>query len=384
MEVAGTGTGGIGMSKRRAFGSVRQLHSGRWQVRYYHHGQRVSLPDTFDNRKTALAALARVESDLGRGLHVGPRTGKESLKSYSRQWMADRVLAERTRELYQGLLNRHILPVFGDDGIGEIPSSKVRSWNARLARTHPTTAAKAYRLLRTILGTAETDDLIARSPCRLDNAGTEHAPERPMATVAEVEAITAAMPERFRALILLAVWCQLRRGELLAMRRRDIDLMHGRLTVARSFQQLDNGQVVFKEPKTLAGRRRIAIPGHIVPVLGDHLARFVTKSPDALVFTGEKGGVVRPSVLHAHWAKARLSAGRPDLHLHDLRHTGNTWAAATGASTKELMARMGHSSPRAALVYQHATEDRDRVIADALADLATPAQIVPLKHLGHG
>ena len=78
------------------------------------------------------------------------------------------------------------------------------------------------------------------------------------------------------------------------------------------------------------------------------------------------------------WRQARQAAGVPHLRLHDLRHTGNTLAAATGASTKELMARMGHASPQAALIYQHATADRDRAIADALSDLATRAAVVPI------
>jgi hypothetical protein len=68
------------------------------------------------------------------------------------------------------------------------------------------------------------------------------------------------------------------------------------------------------------------------------------------------------------------------LRFHDLRHAGNTAAAATGASTKELMARMGHSSPRAALIYQHATSDRDQAIAAALSELAAKAPIRPLTH----
>lgn len=99
---------------------------------------------------------------------------------------------------------------------------------------------------------------------------------------------------------------------------------------------------------------------------------------DALVFTGEQGGPLRPHVLQKHWARARLKAGRPELHLHDLRHTGNTWAAATGASTRELMTRMGHRTSDAALRYQHATEDRDRVIAEALANMARPAPVVAI------
>jgi integrase len=60
--------------------------------------------------------------------------------------------------------------------------------------------------------------------------------------------------------------------------------------------------------------------------------------------------------------------GLDELRFHDLRHTGNTLAAATGASTKELMTRMGHASPQAALIYQHATEARDKAIAEALSE----------------
>lgn len=60
----------------------------------------------------------------------------------------------------------------------------------------------------------------------------------------------------------------------------------------------------------------------------------------------------------------------PGVHFHDLRHTGGTLATATGASLKELMARLGHSSTRAALIYQHATRDRDQAIAMALGGLA--------------
>jgi integrase len=75
------------------------------------------------------------------------------------------------------------------------------------------------------------------------------------------------------------------------------------------------------------------------------------------------------------------------LHFHDLRHTGNTLAAAAGASTKELMARMGHASPRAALIYQHATRERDAAIAAALSDVITasaPERIAPVVALSKG
>lgn len=81
------------------------------------------------------------------------------------------------------------------------------------------------------------------------------------------------------------------------------------------------------------------------------------------------------------WQPACQTVGIDGLRFHDLRHTGNTLAAATGASTRELMARMGHASPRAALIYQHATADRDAAIAKALSDLATVKEPAPVVHL---
>jgi integrase len=109
-----------------------------------------------------------------------------------------------------------------------------------------------------------------------------------------------------------------------------------------------------------------------------HLDQFVSPDLESLVFTGEKGGPVRPHVLQKAWVKAKAATGLQSFHLHDLRHAGNTWAAATGASTKELMARMGHANSAAALRYQHATADRDHAIAQALSELAKPAEVVPI------
>ncbi|KAB8182720.1 tyrosine-type recombinase/integrase [Microbispora catharanthi] len=81
---------------------------------------------------------------------------------------------------------------------------------------------------------------------------------------------------------------------------------------------------------------------------------------------GPKGARLRRSSFRGTWSKVRTAVGLPDLHFHDLRHVGNTLAAADGASLKEQMARMGHSSTRAALIYLHATQGRDQAIAKAL------------------
>ena len=81
--------------------------------------------------------------------------------------------------------------------------------------------------------------------------------------------------------------------------------------------------------------------------------------PESLVFSSWEGTVLRRANFQKIWAEARESAGLPDVHVHDLRHTGNMLASQTGATLKELMQRMGHSTVRAALIYQHAASGRD-------------------------
>jgi integrase len=89
-----------------------------------------------------------------------------------------------------------------------------------------------------------------------------------------------------------------------------------------------------------------------------------------LLFPNDNNGHLQPSTLSRHWYKARHSIGRDDLRFHDLRHSGAVLAAATGASLAELMARLGHSTPQAAMRYQHAAQGRDREIAALLSKLA--------------
>ncbi len=276
----------------------------------------------------------------------------------------------RTVELYRHLLDSHIEPTFGATALASITPSAVRDWHAELATRHATTAAKAYRLLSSIMRTAVADEVISRSPCQVKGAAVEHSPERPTANVAEVAALSEEMPDHMQIAVLLAAWCQLRRGELLGLRRRDVDLLHGSLSVSATRTTLMSGEVIDKAPKSDAGRRTVAVPSHMLPALTDHLARFVGSEPNALVLTGEKGGPLRPQVLASAWSHARTKVGRTDLRIHDLRHSGLTWAAATGATVAELQRRAGHASPAAALRYQHATEDRDRVLAEALSGLA--------------
>jgi len=251
----------------------------------------------------------------------------------------------------------------------------VRAWHSGIAEAHPTTAAKAYRLLATMMRSAVADRIIAATPCDVRGASVEKAPERPVASIAEVAALAEAMPEHLRLVVLLAAWCQLRRGELLGLRRRDLDLLHGTLTVEVTRTPTMRGEMIEKAPKTDAGARTIAMPSNILPAVVDHLARFTAPGADARVLVGMRGAALTPNVLGDAWVRARASVGRTDLRVHDLRHSGLTWSAATGATMAELMRRAGHASPAAAIRYQHATDDCDKALAMALAGLAEPAPV---------
>ena len=358
------------VGSRRQFGSVRRLPSGRWQARYEHGGQRYPSPVTFARKGDALAWLAEVETSIRRGAWADPEAGKVTFGEWATRWLTTRMdLRPSTRRLYEDLLRLHIEPAFGSIPLARLTVDEIVAWHGNLFGRQPATAAKAYRLLSEILRRAVDDGLLARSPARVPGAGTERPPERPTITPEDLEDLIAAMPERMQVVPVLACWCSLRRAEILGLQRCDMDLERAEIHVERTRQVLPGGAVV-GPPKTEAGVRHVAVPPPVVPRLASHMERFVPLEPRAWIVTGDKGGPLRPHSLQMAWDRARRAIGRPELHLHDLRHSGLTMAAAVGATTAELMHRGGHASPAAALRYQHASRERDQAIARAMAKLA--------------
>jgi integrase len=314
---------------------------------------------------------------MGDGTWRDPALAKVQLAEYTTWWLENRPeLRPRTRELYGGLLRLHIEPYLGECRFGSLTTAEVRAWHADMLRRGtpgPVTVAKAYRLLRCILNDAVEDGLLVRNPCTIRGAGVERSPERPIATIAQVYQLSDAIEGRYRLMVLLGTFCGLRLGELLALRRDRIDVLHRRVIVSEQGQELADGTRLYSPPKTAAGVRTVAIPPHLLVDVEDHLMRWVAPEPSGLMFTGPKAHELYRATFNAAWDRARRVVGMEGFHFHDLRHTGNTLAAGTGASTKELMARMGHASARAALVYQHASEERDVRIAEQLSVMTEEA-----------
>ncbi|HZU80056.1 MAG TPA: tyrosine-type recombinase/integrase [Acidimicrobiales bacterium] len=352
--------------------------SGKWQAAYRAPDGRERTA-TFDKKVDAQRWINTNQADMARGVWIDPKAGEMPFRVFAEGWLADRPdLRPRTVTLYRSLLRRHLLPAFGDQPLASVSSSAVARWHTALKVKHPGAAASSYRLLRAIFATAVRDEKLVRSPCRVPSGATDRAAERPMLTVAQVDALTDAMPAELRAAVVLAAWGGLRRGEILGLRRSDIDPLRSQVRIERAQVELNDGSVIFGPPKTEAGTRSVHLPDHALAEIEHHLEAHVGVEGSALLFTGRGGVPMRPRTLAAAFRAARSACRLGDVHFHDLRHFNLTLCAAAGATTRELMRRGGHASPAAALRYQHATEDRDKAIADALSALVSGADVVPI------
>jgi integrase len=382
-------------SDGRRFGKLRKLPSGRWQASYLvPDGRRFAAPQTFDAKIDADSWLLDRRRELQLGTWTDPAASPDpapivrvvTVGEYAEAWVRDRRLKPRTQEDYGRLLRRLILPVLGDLPITGLTRAAVRAWYDGLDPDAPTLRAHAYGLLRTICKTAVAEELIAVNPVNIHSAGQVKRVKEPRpATVAELDALIAALPERYRAMAALAAWCGLRFGELIELRRWDVDLRAGTVSVRRGATRT-RGAVHVGDPKSEAGKRAVHVPAEAMPALRHHMGEHVPATRDALVFPAAGGGHMAPSALYRVYYPARDAAGRPDLRFHDLRHTGATRAAQAGATIAELQNRLGHSTAGAAMRYQHASAERDKALAERMSQLAAAeraeqpatAPVVPL------
>jgi integrase len=372
---------------RRSFGRVERLPSGNYRAGYTGpDGQLYRASTTFDAKDDAIAWLSARRAEIqmevwapdvaSRGAR---RRESPTFRAYADLWLENRKTKGRelwptTRRQYRMLLDKFILPTLGDQRIDRINNDDVNAWYDDLAPGRETIRAQSYSLLRTIFASAASErpaPFIPYNPAHIRGAGsTKRAHQVQPATLAELEMIVAELPDRYQLMALLAAWCAMRFGELAELRRGDIDLGTNRVKIRRGVVRVD-GEFIVGPPKSDAGSRDVAIPPHLLPMVKEHLAKHTGPGKDALLFpaTADGNHHMAPSTLYKVYYPARKAAGREDLRWHDLRHTGAVLAAQTGATLAELMGRLGHSTPGAAMRYQHAAADRDAEIAKRLSAL---------------
>lgn len=131
-----------------------------------------------------------------------------------------------------------------------------------------------------------------------------------------------------------------------------------------------NGKRAPGATKSDAGARLVVLPAFLEKDVKRHLAWYAEKGPDGLLFVGEKGAAFRRTSFGRKWRRARAAAGLPDgFRFYDLRHTGHTLSTRSGATLKDTMVRAGQSSEKAALIYQHSDDERQRDLAAGLDEM---------------
>ena len=373
---------------RRSFGRIERLSSGRYRAAYTGpDGDLYRAPVTFGARDDAAAWLSARRAEIEMQVWAPAATTQASFRrttptfsAYADLWLETRrtkgrELRPTTRRQYRMLLDKFIYPAFGDDRIDKISNEDVNDWYDALAPGRETIRAQSYSLLRTIFTGAATErphPFIPYNPAHIRGAGnTKRVHQVEPATLQELRVIVEELPARYKLMALLAAWCAMRFGELAELRRGDIDLRTNRVKIRRGVVRVD-GKFIIGQPKSDAGIRDVALPPHLIPLVKDHLSKHAAPGRDSLLFPASANENVHmaPSTLYRVYYPAREAAGRKDLRWHDLRHTGAVLAAQTGATLAELMGRLGHTTPGAAMRYQHAAADRDAEIARRLSELA--------------
>jgi integrase len=320
------------MATRRRFGNIRRLPSGRYQARYQDTARRThTAPDTFHSERETDRWLGMIETDLIRGNWIDPKAGRRLFEDQVLTWRTSKTsLRPNTQELYAYLLQRFLLPFFMGMPLSDIGPDTVREWRVwalhqpqrrgnstrgsggQGATTEklvsPTTVAKAYRLLHSIMDLAVDDEVLARNPCRIKGAGSEEPADLPDLTAAQVDAVARAIESRYSLLVLVSAYVGLRWGEAIALRRSAIDLTTSSLRVTEQVTQPGNGPPVVGPPKTAGSVRVCPIPYALVPKLEAHLAQHAQAGDSGLLFPAPDGGFLsRTNFRRRSW----LPAPRP-------------------------------------------------------------------------
>ena len=354
----------------------------RWDVRYRDE-TRAQRKRSFARKVDAQRFASSVETDLLRGDWIDPKRGQEEFALWADKWLA--TIADRkpkTRESYESIVAKHLVPRFGPAPIAAIDYPMVLGFIAELQQQGA--AAKTIRnirdVLRMVMRLAVRSGAIKTNPVVDISVARTHRPEMVFLEpdqIMDLAREVTAPPARYRRderrvtgypeyglLIRFAAFTGLRAGELVALRASDIELSQRRVQVAMSASEA-YGQLQFVATKTYE-RRSVPIPLSLIAEVAEHLARH---HADDYVWQSPQGGPFRYSNwFKRHFRPAVERAEIPDrTRFHDLRHSYAAMLIAQGAHPRAIMERMGHSTITVTLDnYGHLFPKLDAALDDAL------------------
>ena len=365
----------------------------RWRVRYLDPDGR-ERNRSFDRKIDAERFRAQVEADILRGTYLDPEAGKVTLRRYATDWAKGWHVDSTRGEKIRAHLANHILPGLGGHTLAQLAArpSIIQQWLSGLQMSAGG-AGQVFATLSSVLSAAADDGLIARNPCR---AGSVRAPRiryrkvRPW-TAAEVAAMRAALPERWRAMLDCGAGLGMRQGEIIALGADEVDFLRRQVQVRRQIKRV-GARAWFAPPK--GGRERtVPLPQAVALALSETIAAFppapVTlpwNEPGSkrhgqpvtaeLMFTSRTGReLVAATFNTTAWRPGRKAAGiaHDDRDgMHALRHYYASVLLAGGVDVRALSEYLGHHDPAITLrVYAHLMPSAEkralRAIEDALS-----------------
>lgn len=358
---------------RRIIGNIVKRENGRYRLRYTDPtGRRVS-GGTFQTRALAELELARVINAIESGAYakrtatrIGDLDSKTAtLRELAEHWRESRLrkgqpLSPTTLREYERLVSSVLAP-FADVPVRAITPGQVDKWWKPEHRRAPNQASKAYKHLKTLMDYALKRNWIVETPCLIEGATSYRPATRPeIPTREQVEIMVREAATPFDLVISLAAWGGLRKGEIFALRRKDVTLekVDGETWASVRVERAvtwDNRAAIVKTPKTEGSIRTVELPAEITPLLKTHL-KTVGAFPDALLFERKPGSGEHwlEFQMNPYWREARAAAGFSG-RFHSLRGFALTVFAQQGATAFELMDRGGHRNIKTAMEYQRAT-----------------------------
>lgn len=323
-------------------------------------------------KKDARRALTRVLHEIDEGAYADAT--KESVGEYLERWLRDYAkvnVAPKTFERYSEIVTRHLKPALGAIVLKDLKPLQIQGYytdaleSGRLngkGGLSPRTVHHHHRILSEALRQAVRWRMLAINPAEAVT------PPKPEETEIEIldngelsRLLREARPTRSFPAILLAATTGMRRGEVLAVRWRDINLDGAVLTVNQAIEETKAGLRV-KPPKTKRSRRNITLPAltvealrrHRVCQLEERMKLGLGRDHDGLVFTDLEGGLVRPRNLTKEFGRIVKRTGLRPVTFHGLRHSHITRLLADGVNAKVVSERAGHSNVAITLqLYGH-------------------------------
>ena len=338
---------------------------------------------SFTRKVEADQYLSAMENGKNTGEWIDPKLGSITLADFWRE-QRDRPGVRGKPEpstiaKWDTIWERYLSETLGDYPLSMITRQDVK--DVVTAVPSPWQGAEALKLLRMLLYRAVDASRIKVNPAaRIEAPRTKRIKPR-ILNPAEIEAVVDALPEYWRAFVLLDAYSSLRWSELVALKRDDVDLQGRTVTVDAKVTEV-NGRLVWGEPKTADSARTVDLPDAVVGPLAAHLLRFppVLEADDprcvGLIFYGETNEPVRRKTFRRVWLKALRGAGIEDhVRVEWLRHSGASLAYAASKDLVAVARRLGHTSTRMVdAVYVDLYGEVSRQVADAIDALVTASR----------